>query len=206
MSPRPHTLRKERIEKLTFTNFTLLNDRELLTILEWRNRPEIRQRMTHAESITPEAHLSFCKTLLKREDLLYLRIDVNGIPCGVSTSRFNFQNAVIEPGVYYVAYPYAAAKVGMVLSYVYEAYGMREVRSAVKKDNAQAVLFNALKTGSTVLSEDEDYLHLGTTVPLPFKERLQLNPLHVEFHGVRRLGDPFILNFPQKEAVCSTVM
>lgn len=199
MSPLSHTLCKPRIEKLTFTNFTHLSERELLTVLEWRNRPEIREHMTHAGVITPEEHLSFCKTLPEREDLLYLRIDVNGIPSGVSSSRFDFKHRIIEPGVYYVAFPYAAAKVGMVLSYVYEAYGMREVRSAVKKDNVQALLFNALKTGSTISGENGDYVLLGTEVPLPYKSRLNLHPLHVEFHGVKRLGDPCILNFPLKE-------
>lgn len=188
-------VRRERLHTLTFVNFTELTDPELMEILAWRNLPHIRDKMTHSEVIAPEDHLRFCHALKNRPDLLFLRIDVNGQKAGVSTSRFDFEKQVIEPGVYYINHAYAAAKVGIALGFIYESYGMHEVRLEVKKGNHEALLFNALKTGATLTGEDEHYLYLRNPVPLPYRDRLEHTGLTVKFYGIPNQPNPWVMTF-----------
>lgn len=58
------------IHKISFVNFTRLNEDELTEILAWRNRPAIRSKMANDSPITLENHLDFCHSLKHRTDVL----------------------------------------------------------------------------------------------------------------------------------------
>lgn len=58
----------------TYVNFTQLSRDELVTILKWRNHPDIRMCMNTTEPIPLEGHLAFCESLKNREDKFYWMI------------------------------------------------------------------------------------------------------------------------------------
>lgn len=87
----------------SYENFCHLSKDELLTILSWRNHPDIRKCMNNVEIISEEEHLAFCKSLSIRTDKYYWLIKKNGKPIGVlNIIDVDENTGTCEPGFYLV--------------------------------------------------------------------------------------------------------
>lgn len=87
--------------RYTYINFCQLSNAELLTILEWRNHPEIRKCMNTTECISTDEHFAFCESLLHRTDKYYWLIKRDEEPIGVLNIIDVDENAgTCEPGFY----------------------------------------------------------------------------------------------------------
>ncbi len=61
-------------EGLELKNFTILDEKERIQILEMRNREDIRLWMTNPSIISIETHSSFIESLKTRDDALYFAV------------------------------------------------------------------------------------------------------------------------------------
>lgn len=85
----------------TYRNFVDLSKDELLTILEWRNHPDIRKYMNNTEPIAVESHLDFVQGLRSRTDAYYWQVSVDGAPVGVlNIIDVDTVSRTCEPGFY----------------------------------------------------------------------------------------------------------
>lgn len=154
------------MNKIKLENFIYLNDEDLLEILSWRNRDEIRLKMSTSEIISKESHLSFCHNLKNRNDCVYFRVSCNEKPCGVfSLQKIDKEKHSAEPGSYYVwgpkLLPYWVSKISV---YMYQTLGIKEIHFCTKKDNEQAILFNILKNKAKVILEDDQYVYFSQSI------------------------------------------
>src|SRR5574344_351431 len=151
---------------LTFRNFTKLPQKDLLYILEKRNSPDIRNKMTNTTIISRENHLSFCKSLRNNPTKLYFAVYLNNAIIGViDFQNINYDKHTYEPGSYFFDSP------SIVRSHAVSASGFVRLEKklyypqiVVKKDNIQALLFNTMKMGAQIESEDENYYYLKSSV------------------------------------------
>ena len=60
----------------------LVEERDLGTILDWRNRDEARIWFKTSDKITFESHLAWYKRYLQKDDDFFFLIEVNGRPVG----------------------------------------------------------------------------------------------------------------------------
>lgn len=151
---RPH------VEKISFVSFTKLSEEELLTILSWRNRDDIRLNMDHPDIISPEDHLNFCRSLQGREDLMMFRISCNDKPCGVVTLRkIDKEHRSVEVGSYFIERGYISTICSKAMSNLCLSLGLDTLNSYVKKDNLQGMAHTILKYGASVTREDEHYVY-----------------------------------------------
>lgn len=87
--------------RYSYVNFCQLTRDELLTILEWRNHPNIRKCMNTTECISVEEHLSFCESLRNRLDKYYWLIKKGNEPIGVlNIIDVDESVGTCEPGFY----------------------------------------------------------------------------------------------------------
>lgn len=87
--------------KYTYVNFVNLSQEELLTVLEWRNHPDVRKHLNTTEQISVEGHLSFCESLKQREDKFYWIVKKGGRPVGVlNIIDVNYETKTCESGFY----------------------------------------------------------------------------------------------------------
>ncbi len=151
---------RAHIEKISFISFTRLSEDELLTILSWRNRDEIRLSMDHPEIISAQDHLKFCKSLQGRQDLMMFRVSCNEVPCGVVTLRkIDKEHKSVEVGSYYIERGYISTMCSKAVSNLCLSLGLETLNSYVKKDNLQGMAHSILKYGAKVTKEDERYVY-----------------------------------------------
>lgn len=87
--------------RYSYVNFCLLSRDELLTILRWRNHPNIRKCMNNTKCISEEEHLAFCESLRNRTDKYYWLIKKNEEPIGVlNIIDVDENTGTCEPGFY----------------------------------------------------------------------------------------------------------
>ena len=55
----------------SYKNFVTLNKRQIDSVWEWRNHPDIRKYMYNSDIISYENHLRFLEALFEREDVAY---------------------------------------------------------------------------------------------------------------------------------------
>lgn len=160
------------MDKIKLENFIYLNDKELLEILSWRNRDEIRLKMITCEIISKESHLSFCHNLKNRSDCFYFRVSYNEKPCGVfSLQKIDKENHFAEPGAYYINGPkFLPHWVSKISAYMYQTLGIKEVHFCTRKENEQALLFNILKNRAEVVSEDDEYVYFRQSIDFIINE------------------------------------
>lgn len=85
----------------TYVNFTQLSRDELITILKWRNHPDIRKCMNTTEPIPLDSHLAFCESLKNREDKYYWMIKKGDTSIGVlNVIDVDHKTETCEPGFY----------------------------------------------------------------------------------------------------------
>ena len=149
-------------DKLAFVNFTHLSQDLLLEILSHRNAPEIRSQMRNSDPISAEDHLRFCAGLKHSKSKFYFAVFLNDILIGVLDYRLlDAKDRIYESGAYFFDKP-SIVRVHAVLAAarVCVHYDLRLCKIAVKKDNIQALLFNTMKLGFEIETEDNDYYYL----------------------------------------------
>ncbi len=179
---------------LSFQNFTKLSDEALYEILEARNQPYIRKNMVNQDEISREEHLNFCRSLNDRQDCLYLRVSLDGKFIGVVdfTEIDNKTNKYV-PGNYCLndqetekIWTYVCAETPFICIDRKLLYP----KILVKKSNIKALMFNTMKLGCEVLSEDDEYYYLTNHWLSPQKRTLEQAKEELSY-----LYDMFDLNF-----------
>jgi len=81
--------------------FQDLPEEELLQVLSWRNRPEIRRWMFQTEPIREEKHRAFVRSLDQRGDRLYRLVKERGVPVGVfDLTQIDCRSSSAHIGIY----------------------------------------------------------------------------------------------------------
>ncbi len=150
---------------MSFVNFTKLGETELMEILSARNETSIRGKMINDQVIAPEEHLRFCASLRERQDCLYLRVGLDERFIGVVDFQdINDQDHSYEPGGYCVLPPGSDDDIWKYVcaasTFVCLERKLYFPRIRVRKDNFQALIFNTMKLGCKLVSEDSLYYHL----------------------------------------------
>lgn len=111
----------------TYKNFVNLSEDELLTILEWRNHPNIRKCMNNTAVIAVETHLNFVRGLHTRNDVSYWQVSVGKRPVGVlNIIDIDMLSRTCEPGFYLA--PEAMGKgEGLFFLYNYKSFLLNEL-------------------------------------------------------------------------------
>lgn len=87
--------------RYSYVNFCQLSKEELLTILDWRNHPDIRKCMNTTDCISVGGHLAFCESLHNRTDKYYWLIKKGDEPIGVlNIIDVDELAGTCEPGFY----------------------------------------------------------------------------------------------------------
>lgn len=153
-------------QELKFTNFTKLNQEQLLFILSKRNSDEIRFNMTNTDIISEESHLKFCANLKNDDTKIYLAVFLDSKIIGV----IDFQNIdreahTYEPGSYFFDAPSILRSHAVIASnYVCLINRLYYPNITVKKTNCQALIFNTMKMGCELVSEDDEYYYLTSKI------------------------------------------
>lgn len=89
--------------KYTYINFCQLSTDVLLSILTWRNHPDIRKCMNNTDCISAEEHLAFCKSLHERTDKYYWLVKKGNVSIGIlNIIDVDEDTRTCEPGFYLV--------------------------------------------------------------------------------------------------------
>lgn len=150
-------------ESLSFVNFAYLTEDVLLEILEHRNAPEIRMQMRNTEIISREDHLRFCKGLKDSNTRFYYAIYHNDKLIGVIDYKLLDEvNRTYESGSYFFDEP-SVVRTHANLAGIYICLEKKLYipKNIVRKNNIQSLLFNTMKLGMSIESEDEEYYHLS---------------------------------------------
>ena len=143
---------------LIFKDYTKLDEKELVSILELRNQKKIREYMINNEIISLENHLNWIESLKKSTDKKYFSVSLEKEIIG-SLSYVN-DNQKISWGVFFKENinPFVTSSSTFIfLSYVFEI--SQTIYSYVKKENLNAFNFNK-NFGFKIYDEDENYFYL----------------------------------------------
>ena len=91
------------MNSLKIINFKYLSDDKLLDILSLRNSDRVRLNMANSELISAQDHLSYCKSLSSRKDVLYFAVYINIYLEGVvDFKNIDFNEHSYESGSYFI--------------------------------------------------------------------------------------------------------
>lgn len=129
-------------EGLELKNFTILDEKERVQILEMRNREDIRLWMTNPSIISIETHSSFIESLKTRDDALYFAVLLEDRIIGaVYLSEISKKCAYI--GIYKESSctlkGVAAKMVRSLIQIAFEKLGLERLSLEVKPDNKRAI-------------------------------------------------------------------
>lgn len=150
-------------KKLKFVNFTKLNKKELLEILNLRNSYRIRSKMTNSEPISEEDHLRFCYNLDNDSTKLYLKILLDDEFVGVfDIQDIDSKKHTYTPGMYFTGDDKSiiAVHCSSAVSYLCLKMDIYYPNILIKKDNLQSLMFNTMKLENRIVREDSDFYYL----------------------------------------------
>lgn len=128
--------------RIRLTNFTRLDEANLLEILEWRNDINIRSQMVNSELISPHSHLNFCSKLVNQKESIYWLVRRKDVSCGVVyLHRLANDYSKSEWG-YYTSTKFHGSGVGMEIAYesiqlFYEIIGVKLLYGYIKVTNLE---------------------------------------------------------------------
>lgn len=145
---------------LTLKNFTSLSEEILKDILTLRNSQRVRCNMRSKKEIPLDEHLSYCKSLHARSDILYFAVFVDEKLEGVLD--FKSIDPVLksyESGCYFIenATVNLAYYANLAAFIVAKDRGLERVNCCVMKSNIPALLLNTCKLGYKIVSENSEY-------------------------------------------------
>jgi UDP-4-amino-4,6-dideoxy-N-acetyl-beta-L-altrosamine N-acetyltransferase len=141
-----------------FKNFTILSEKEILIILDWRNHLKIRRWMYNNEIIEKRQHFNFINSLKKRDDCFYWLVYEDDVPYAVvSINNINYLKMEGETGFY--INPNNENGNGFYLLHalyqlLFETFGVEQLLGRILSSNKYALL-NALFLGFSVSSSED---------------------------------------------------
>lgn len=154
--------RKDQFPKgqILFRNFTKLSEKSLLDVLAQRNATRIRIAMNNSNIISLSEHLYFCEQLKADKTKLYTQVLLNDKFIGVmDLQHIDYKEKTYEPGCYFIegisenvmiACSCAFSRVCLDLDIYYP-------RIVIKSSNLRSLMFNTMKLGNRVVSENEEF-------------------------------------------------
>ncbi len=144
-------------ENITFTSFTLLDEKKLLEILDWRNCETVRKEMFNSSLISNKEHMAFVEKLKNDINNFYWLVALNGdLDLGVFyLNNINFINCSAELGIYTVPDGKIKGSGSVIMInalMIYSLMNINKIYLQVFSDNKKAVKFY-LKHGFQVLNE-----------------------------------------------------
>ncbi|MBT8297890.1 MAG: UDP-4-amino-4,6-dideoxy-N-acetyl-beta-L-altrosamine N-acetyltransferase [Maribacter sp.] len=128
---------------IKYVNFTSLEREDLLTILDWRNREEVRSMMRSNTIINEKTHFNFVEKLKQSDTSYYWLVTRKDRPCGVVYLQFELdqQRDKAEWG-YYLSPSFIGTGVGLEVGFeaihmFFQEFKLKELRGYVKKQNQQ---------------------------------------------------------------------
>lgn len=148
---------------LSFINFNYLSDSVLLEILEHRNAKEIREQMRNTEIISKEEHFNFCKSLHNNNKLFYYAVfhddKLIGVIDGIILDEVS---RTFMPGCYFFDESSIVRTHACIASeYIWNKKNLSHSKLIIKKNNIKALIFDTLKLGYKIDSEDNEYYYLS---------------------------------------------
>ena len=87
----------------SYKNFVTLNKRQIDSVWEWRNHPDIRKYMYNSDIISYENHLRFLEALFEREDVAYWLVAKGERVVGVTNlTSIDLKTSRAELGYYII--------------------------------------------------------------------------------------------------------
>lgn len=152
------------MNSLKIVNFKYLSEDKLLDILSLRNSDRVRLNMANSELIPAQEHLSYCKTLSSRKDVLYFAVYVNNFLEGVLDFKaIDFNEQTYESGSYFIEnskynISYYANIAGFLIA---RSLKLATVSCFVYKNNMSAMLLNTCKLKYKIVKEDHLFYYLN---------------------------------------------
>lgn len=152
------------MNSLKIINFKYLSDDKLLNILSLRNSDRVRLNMANSELISAQDHLSYCKSLSSRKDVLYFAVYINNHLEGVlDFKNIDFNEHSYESGSYFIEkskynISYYANIAGFLIA---RALNLTAVSCYVYKNNMSAMLLNTCKLKYKIVKEDHLFYYLN---------------------------------------------
>lgn len=149
---------------LSFINFNYLSEEVLLAILDHRNAKEIREQMRNTEIISKEEHLNFCKKLHNNNKLFYYAVFHEDKLIGVSDCIILDEvSRTFMSGCYFFDNSSIVRTHACIAArYIWEKKNLLHHKVIVRKNNIKALIFDTLKLGYKIDSEDNEYYYLST--------------------------------------------
>ena len=158
----------------TFQNFITLNEKQVNSVWEWRNHPNIRRFMYNKEIITFENHQKFINSLPSRDDVAYWLVFLNGNPIGVTNLvDINWIGCSAEPGSYMIP---ELDGTGMGLDFFYhnikfyfsDCIGCKYLHGSIHRKNINALLLDSylgfVLNDEDVRNPDCEYIKISHSI------------------------------------------
>lgn len=172
-------------------NFTKLCLKDSIKVLNQRNSFNVRSKMANTNIISFYEHMNFCKALFNNSEKLYFLIYYDKEPIAViDFQSINNKNHSYEPGCYFFDScnnSIVRTDIMSVTAFIRKKYKLYYPFIKVRKTNLQALLFNTMKMGCVIDSEDNNYYYLKTSEPqdIAFLENMfdeAINKMNQKFH------------------------
>jgi len=129
-------------EELLLKNFTKLSKKEIKIVFQMRNDTRIRQWMYNTKPISFKEHISYIKSLKKRDDRVYFLLQKKKVPLGVvDLTNISKKEREAELGIY--ANPQLQGQgtllLQVILAYANTLLRFKKVYANVFMDNIKAV-------------------------------------------------------------------
>ncbi len=127
------------MNNIELLNFIDLNFEEKKMILEWRNRPQIRECMYNEEEIKLEEHLNFIENLKIKKDKLYFLVKEKNAYIGV-IDFVNITPISLEMGIYGNPdlFGYGKTLLNEIINYSFDTLKVKKIFSEVFVENIKA--------------------------------------------------------------------
>lgn len=133
---------------IVFQNFINLDEADLIEILDWRNHPDINDKMVNSDVIPIESHLSFVSGLKSNTKATYWRVLRKDKPCGVINIHFFPGNHKYAEWGMYLAPKFLGTGIGLeigyeALKYFFMTYKLEVMHAYVKETNHENLRLQA---------------------------------------------------------------
>lgn len=145
MCQKNNTLNFENLNRFDFQNhniinFTVADNKQILSVLKWRNNPEVRKWMYSENIIELDEHISFIESLKKDKKNFYWIVDDIGV---IYLNKINLAHRNAYLGIYKNTESKNSANVLMVcLKYIaFDLLGLHTLKLEVIENNIKAIHF-----------------------------------------------------------------
>jgi pseudaminic acid biosynthesis N-acetyl transferase len=147
----------------SYKNFVTLNKRQIDSVWEWRNHPDIRKYMYNSDIISYENHLRFLEALFEREDVAYWLVAKGEQVVGVTNlTSIDLKTSRAELG-YYIIPDMLNSGIGLEFAYTnmlfaFSYIGCDSLFGGIDKRNINAIMLDSY-LGCQLDSEDVENIN-----------------------------------------------